>query len=152
MWYAIGPKLAEKAAHRAAENNAGTSTGISKAPKDVQEFLQLLCRQYGTIARAWRMALDTDSIGEVSFRQFMGYLRKHGHSRMRTRFGSTSTHRKATLLVFTHSTLMQLTRWINFAILAQVSMAAWREPFALYLKQTDLPLSARKFSGRNYEL
>ena len=52
--------------------------GDEKYPLDVQDFLKLLRRKYGTLVRAWRFALDTDSGSELEFCEFVAAVRQMG--------------------------------------------------------------------------
>lgn len=85
MWYISGPNLAQRAARHAwvgtgeeAVADAYARAGDEKYPLDVQDFLKLLPRKYGTLVRAWRFALDTDSGSELEFCEFVAAVRQMG--------------------------------------------------------------------------
>jgi len=85
MWYITGPKLAQRAA-RHAWVGTGSETvadaygraGDERYPLDVQDFLKLLRRKFGTLVRAWRVALDKDSGSELEFCEFVAAVRQMG--------------------------------------------------------------------------
>lgn len=85
MWYITGPKLAQRAARHAwvgtgseAVADAYGRAGDERYPLDVQDFLKLLRRKYGTLVRAWRVALDKDSGSELEFCEFVAAVRQMG--------------------------------------------------------------------------
>ena len=85
MWYISGPRLAQRAARHAWEGtgeetvaDAYARAGDEKFPLDVQDFLKLLRRKFGTLVRAWRFALDLKSEGELEFCDFVAAVRHMG--------------------------------------------------------------------------
>lgn len=52
--------------------------GDERYPLDVQDFLKLLRRKFGTLVRAWRVALDKDSGSELDFCEFVAAVRQMG--------------------------------------------------------------------------
>lgn len=85
MWYITGPKLAQRAARHAwvgtgsdQQAEAYGRAGDERYPLDVQDFMKLLRRNYGTLVRAWRVALDKDSGSELEFCEFVAAVRQMG--------------------------------------------------------------------------
>lgn len=85
MWYSTGPKLAQRAARHAwvgtgdeALPESYARAGDERYPLDVQDFLKLLRRKFGTLVRAWRVALDKDNGSELEFCEFVAAVRHMG--------------------------------------------------------------------------
>lgn len=92
MWWNVGPHLERR---RKVESGleagwttgclARTSSSYFRRETDIQELIDILRAKYGTLTRAWRVALDADSSGLLDFREFSNALQSIGYvGNMRT--------------------------------------------------------------------
>jgi len=94
MWWNVGPHL-----ERRRKVESGLEAGWPISPgrlarktssyfqrdTDIQELIDILRAKYGTLTRAWRVALDADASGILDFREFSQALQTIGYvGNMRT--------------------------------------------------------------------
>lgn len=96
MWWLTGPELTKRAVKCAERGTAGetprerevcaqianqstssNTLSFCDRPKDVQEFIKLLIRKFGSVTKAWRV-LDIHCSGALDFRGFVTSLHKIG--------------------------------------------------------------------------
>lgn len=72
MWWNIGPHL-----QRRIISNQKPSAGL--APRTLDGLKDVLNRKFGSVARAWRICMDTDESGSLNFREFVLALKAVGY-------------------------------------------------------------------------
>jgi len=82
MWWNVGPHLYRR---QLEESGGGGGLGKRRAcsffesESNTEELGQILRSKYGTVTRAWRVALDTDDSGVLDFREFSSALAGIGY-------------------------------------------------------------------------
>jgi len=87
MWWNIGPNLSKRKAIESGLNQKifRRSSSFFQTDTDVEEFRLLMQSKFGSLVRAWRVALDTDNSGLLDFREFSKALKELGYiGNMRT--------------------------------------------------------------------
>eukprot|EP00747_Dinoflagellata_sp_TGD_P165627 gnl/TRDRNA2_/TRDRNA2_187163_c0_seq1.p1 gnl/TRDRNA2_/TRDRNA2_187163_c0~~gnl/TRDRNA2_/TRDRNA2_187163_c0_seq1.p1 ORF type:complete len:456 (+),score=80.00 gnl/TRDRNA2_/TRDRNA2_187163_c0_seq1:96-1463(+) len=83
MWWMVGPHLERRCA-----TERGEETGVKSVhqqhsyfncTRNTDEFCEVLKAKYGSVARAWRVALDADSSGLLDFREFVAAMKDVGY-------------------------------------------------------------------------
>lgn len=82
MWWNAGPHLKRRMAYERGETNKPRQTHgeiffHGKTGKD--DFLEILKRKYGTLTRAWRLAMDVDDSGLLDAREFAAAMKVVGY-------------------------------------------------------------------------
>jgi len=79
MWWAVGPHLKRRMAQERGETNKPRQhCTFFDGATGKDDFLEVLRRKYGTLTRAWRIALDDDESGLLDSREFYGAMDKIG--------------------------------------------------------------------------
>lgn len=90
MWWQTGPHLQRRRLLESGQSTNGgciqrTSSSFFQKGTDIDELKDILKSKYGTLTRAWRVALDTDMSGGLDFREFSQALSSIGYiGNMRT--------------------------------------------------------------------
>lgn len=95
MWWNIGPHLKKRLHHE--QNNKVESLNLNQtgasprstttgslgekdlAPKTLQGFLDILRHKFGSVVKAWRIAMDVDDSGTLTFREFTHAMERVGY-------------------------------------------------------------------------
>jgi Ca2+-binding EF-hand superfamily protein len=98
MWWNIGPHL-KKRLHSEQKNQIQSISLVPKdgdsprslnerrnskggkdiAPKTLQGFLDILRHKFGSVVKAWRLAMDFDDSGSLTFREFTHAMERVGY-------------------------------------------------------------------------
>lgn len=82
MWWSPGPHLKRRMLRESGRGDPSKpreSCSFFQADTDKEELLQVLRQKFGSVTRAWRVALDDDESGTLDFREFTTALRDLGH-------------------------------------------------------------------------
>lgn len=79
MWWNVGPHL-KKRLLRERDTVSHVKSGQGDlAPHTLKKFLEILTHKFGSVTRAWRVAMDTDESGTLTFREFSQALERVGY-------------------------------------------------------------------------
>eukprot|EP00933_Yihiella_yeosuensis_P028197 TRINITY_DN22014_c0_g2_i2.p1 TRINITY_DN22014_c0_g2~~TRINITY_DN22014_c0_g2_i2.p1 ORF type:complete len:415 (-),score=43.52 TRINITY_DN22014_c0_g2_i2:219-1463(-) len=82
MWYNPGPHLQRRMLSESGMLSGTTRSSCSffVAESATEEFKMVLIQKFGTLTRAWRVGLDDDQGGTLSFREFANALKELGYT------------------------------------------------------------------------